>query len=74
MLGNVTEYVCSAYSENYENNNELTCDFTANEQRMVRGGNFTSPLFFVFPHYRPATVSDSEGSETIGFRVVLEDL
>ncbi len=73
MLGNVIEFTCSLYSDNYENNLENQCDYDMTQEHVARGGVYNYIASWSRSSTRTGKVTADEINGHIGFRVVREN-
>jgi formylglycine-generating enzyme required for sulfatase activity/serine/threonine protein kinase len=73
MLGNVSEWTCSEYKSNYDNQEKrCTDDHIQNERRTVRGGSWNDGPRLVRAADRNGREPDRRDDD-LGFRLVLEE-
>ena len=73
MLGNVIEFTCSSYSDNYENNLEQQCDYDMSLQHVVRGAAYNYDASWARSSMRTGLPLPDEVNGHVGFRVVREN-
>ena len=71
MLGNVWEWTCSAWDENFSNNNESKCaaEGTSEQQRVIRGGSWYLVQNDVRSSSRRGLLWN-EHRQNVGFRIL----
>jgi len=72
MLGNVIEFTCSLYSDNYENQLEEKCDYDMTQSHMARGAAYNYIATWARSSTRTGVVTAGEHNGHVGFRVVRE--
>lgn len=73
MLGNVIEFTCSLYSNNYENMLEEQCDYDMTQEHVVRGAAYSYIATWARSSTRTGMVFPDEANGHVGFRVVREN-
>jgi len=73
MLGNVIEFTCSLYSDNYENQLEENCDYDVTQEHVVRGAAYSYIATWARSSTRTGLVAADAHNGHVGFRVVREN-